>query len=119
VCVWFVDGFSDLLKLGLPLLGLRLQLCDAVLGVLQLTLEPPDHVVQGVEPWCSALLAGGCENLIGLATAHVVAPPQVLHGLGEALLVGLGPSVGASPEPSRGSNFFLARGHQEDLSATS
>ena len=42
----FVDGFSDQLKLGLPLLGLRLQLRDAGLGVLQLTLEPPDHMVQ-------------------------------------------------------------------------
>jgi hypothetical protein len=114
-----VDGFSDQLKLGLPLLGLRLQLCEAGLGVLQLTLEHPDHMVQGVEPWCSTQLASGCGNPIGLATAHIVAPPQVLPGPGEGLLVGMGPSVGTSPEPSRGSNFFLARGSQEDLSATS
>ena len=52
LCVHVVCGWvSDLLKLSLPLLGLRLQLRDTVLGVLQLALEPPDHVVQGVEPW--------------------------------------------------------------------
>jgi hypothetical protein len=106
VCGWV----SDLLKLSVPLLGLRLQLSDAVHGVLQLALEPTDHVVQGVEPWCSAPLTGGCWNPIGLATAHVAAPPQVLHGPGEALLVGLGPPIGASPEPSRGSHFLMARG---------
>ena len=71
VCGWV----SDLLKLSLPLLGLRLQLRDAVLGVLQLALEPPDHVVQGVEPWCSAPRTGGGGNPVGLGTAHIVAPP--------------------------------------------
>jgi hypothetical protein len=50
-CVCVVCGWvSDLLKLSLPLLGLGLQLREVVLGILQLALEPNNHVVQGVEP---------------------------------------------------------------------
>ena len=62
VCAWVVIVVGASLKLSLPLLGLRLQLRDAVLGVLQLALEPPDHVVQGVEPWCPTLRTGGGGN---------------------------------------------------------
>ena len=116
-CVVIVVGAS--LKLSFPLLGLRLQLRDAAIGVLQLALEPLDHVVQGVEPpRCSAPLTGGALHPVGLATARPVAPPQVLPGPGEVLLVGLGLPVGTSPEPSRGSNFLRTRGRQEDLPAT-
>ena len=50
VCAWVMIVVGASLKLSLPLLGLRLQLRDAAIGVLQLALEPLDHVVQGVEP---------------------------------------------------------------------
>ena len=112
-----VDDFNA--QLSLPLLGLGLQLRDAGLSVHQLALEPPDQVVQGVEPWGSTVLASGPGDPITPTTTHIVAPPQVFPAPGKVLLVGLGPSVGTSPESSRGSNFLLARGSQENLPACS
>jgi hypothetical protein len=116
VCV-VVDDFNA--QLSLPLLGLGLQLSDAGLGVHQLAFEPPDHVVQRVEPWGSRQLASGCGNPITLSTTHLVAPPQVFPAPGKVVQVGLGPSVGTSPEPSRGCYFLLATGSQENLPACS
>ena len=95
-------------QLSLPLLGLGLQLRDAGLSVNQLALEPPDQVVQGVEPWGSTLLASGPGDPITPTTNHIVAQTQVFPAPWKVLLVGLGPSVGTSPESSSGSNFLLA-----------
>ena len=77
----FVDGINA--QLSLPLLGLGLQLRDAGLSVHQLAFEPPDHMVQGVEPWGSTELASGPGNPITPTTTHIVAPPQVFPAPGK------------------------------------
>jgi hypothetical protein len=73
---------------------------DEVLGVLQLTLEPPDHVVQGVELGGSAVLTGGPGSPITLPTTDIVAPPQVFPTPWRVLLIGLGPHRGTLHDTS-------------------
>ena len=73
----------------IPLLGQ--QLCDELLGVLELALQPPDHVVQGVVPGGSTEHAGRPRSKVSLPTINTVAPPQVFPPPGRLPLIGLKP----------------------------